>query len=129
MEFRIFVILMILTYSNSQIIINLTRKSLTYNHHPNSNQTRNLTWLLEQNGKFDRILSSRVQYYGTFEVGSDKQEITFAFDTNSNSIWFPSKDCLHCREFENRFNYQSSNTYRSQDDKAQIIEVNNILFR
>ena len=52
-----------------------------------------------------------VQYFGNLFVGSERQKLSIIFDSGSNILWLPSKDCLTCREFSSKFDYMNSNSF------------------
>lgn len=51
-----------------------------------------------------------VQYYGSLFLGSNLQELTVIFDTGSNILWVESKDCVSCRNFTVKYDYNQSST-------------------
>ena len=53
-----------------------------------------------------------VLYFGNIYLGSNMQEMSVIFDTGSNLLWIPSKDCLG-RDFGHKFNTQKSLTIKN----------------
>ena len=61
-----------------------------------------------------------VQYYGNIYVGSMKEKHTVIFDTGSNILWLPAKDCIGCKSNTNTYNFSSSSTYKSFNSSNNI---------
>ena len=74
-----------------------------------------LLFLSEINAKTALPLTNykNVQYYGIISLGSHKQEMTVNFDTGSSILWIPSKDCLDCRKYGEKFNSDQSSSYQN----------------
>lgn len=60
---------------------------------------------------FDIINNQNLQYYGPLEIGSSKVKMNFVFDTGSNELWFPTKECSTCQAGTVRYDTSSSSFY------------------
>ncbi|USE33946.1 pepsin-like aspartyl protease [Endozoicomonas sp. SCSIO W0465] len=61
------------------------------------------------------------QYYGTFTMGSQKQQFTGVLDTGSSNIWTPETNCYTpgC-EGKEKFNPNLSSTFFTEDQELSI---------
>ena len=44
-----------------------------------------------------------IQYYGSIFIGDKYSKFNVIFDTGSNFLWIPSKNCYNCRTYTNKF--------------------------
>lgn len=63
--------------------------------------------------------SQDVQYYGILYLGSDKQKLTFIFDTGSEWLWAPTDACSNCREETTK--YKPSASFKPTGTQHSII--------
>ena len=65
------------------------------------------------------------QYYGTLYMGSEKQPLTFIFDTGSAWLWIPTDACPKEQCTGNRFHYGTSTTYTPYEDEKHTVTYGN----
>jgi Eukaryotic aspartyl protease len=66
-----------------------------------------------------------VQYFGKIKIGSNLQEFNVIYDTGSSQLWLPSVDCIHCRKYGSKFDYNISSSYRNLSSHRNITVFQN----
>ena len=78
-----------------------------------------LTNIINNNNVVTLHNYKNVQYFGDIFIGSNKQVLSVIFDTGSNLLWIPSKDCVG-RNFGHKFNTKQSLTLKNMTERMTI---------